>query len=85
MEEYEEAARLEELADVDEEVPQTAGMAIEDRAVAIELEMEPELAADLADPAPFVPGVEARERVWSGLERDLRHLALTLDSSLELP
>lgn len=38
--EYEEAADLEMLADADEQAPQTAAIASQDRIIAMELEME---------------------------------------------
>lgn len=44
----------------------------------------PDLAAGLADRAPFTPGPEARQRVWAFLERDLRQLSTALGMSLEL-
>ncbi len=49
-----------------------------------EMVERPALAADLVDPAPFPPGPEARERVWSFLERDLRALSTALGLPLRL-
>jgi acetoin utilization protein AcuC len=40
-----------------------------------EMVEKPELAADLNDPATIVPGGEAQERVWTGLQRDLGKLS----------
>jgi acetoin utilization protein AcuC len=40
-----------------------------------EMVEHPELAADLNDATVFVPGVEAQERVWAGLNRDLEKLS----------
>jgi len=49
-----------------------------------EMVERPSLAADLADPTPFVPGAEAQHRVWAFLERDLQDLSRALDTRLEL-
>ena len=49
-----------------------------------EMVERPSLAADLADPAPFVPAAEAQDRVWAFLERDLQDLSRALDTRLEL-
>jgi acetoin utilization protein AcuC len=40
-----------------------------------EMVEHPELAADLDDPGTITPGVEAQERVWTGLQRDLEKLS----------
>lgn len=50
-----------------------------------EMVERPELASDLADPDPAVPGSEAQERVWEFLQRDVHHLSRALGVPLELP
>jgi acetoin utilization protein AcuC len=47
-----------------------------------EMVERPELAADLNDPAPFVPVAEAQERIRRVLEQDLRRLSLALGRPL---
>ena len=50
-----------------------------------EMVEQPELAADLVDEQRYVPQPEARERVWSGLQRDVRMLSAELGMPLTLP
>ncbi len=45
---------------------------------------QPERAAGLIDPKPFLPEPTARERVWAYLTRDLRALSQELDIPLSL-
>jgi acetoin utilization protein AcuC len=39
-----------------------------------EMVERPDLASDINDPSTVIPGVEAQERVWTALRKDLRHL-----------
>ena len=39
-----------------------------------EMVEKPELAAEVDDPSPVIPGIEAQERVWTALRKDLDRL-----------
>jgi acetoin utilization protein AcuC len=49
-----------------------------------EMVEQPELARSLIDPEAYPPDVEAQERVWAFLDRDVRQLARRLEVPLQL-
>lgn len=46
---------------------------------------QPQLASELIDPVPFLPGPEAEARVWSALEADLARLGATHGVQFQRP